>query len=91
MIQALPCPFCGERPVVTPFAEDVASGREGSAYGQVTCHFQDCPTFNVQFDHGVSVRDGELVADERGSEVYKEIAVRRWNAISGIAARAQEK
>jgi len=74
-----PCPFCGEPPQVLPSAEDVASGREGSAYGRVICMYGGCPTYSRIRGEGVFVDDGEPCADERGSEEYKRLAVKRWN------------
>jgi hypothetical protein len=68
----LPCPFCGEPPVVSPDAEDVASGKEGGAYGLVECQ-------NVECQAQPRVCDGEQISDSRGSEEYKRLAVVRWN------------
>lgn len=52
---------------------------QGNAWGEVRCENRLCPTYDETRRHGVSVRDGELVADERGSDAYKGIAIRRWN------------
>jgi hypothetical protein len=68
----LPCPFCGEPPVVLPVAEDVASGEVGDAWGEVACLNDECPAI-------LSVGDGETVNDSRGSEEYKRLAIVRWN------------
>lgn len=71
MMKPLPCPFCGTKPEVYPKDPD----REGNAFGQVRCEFDDCPAQPC-------VNDAELVADERGTKAYQEIAIRRWNTRS---------
>lgn len=67
-MKPLPCPFCGKPPKVYP--KDPS--REGNAFGQVRCEYQRCAANPV-------VQDGCMVADERGSEAYKQLAIRRWN------------
>jgi hypothetical protein len=68
----LPCPFCGVLPTVLPHFDDVKSGKEGGAWGEVACQNRECPALPT-------VSDGEDVSDSRGSEQYKEIAILRWN------------
>lgn len=63
----LPCPLCGSPPTVLPLTKD-----EGNAWGRVEC--RKCH---------LHVDDGEGVCDDRGSEVYKAIAVARWNRLCG--------
>ena len=72
MTQPLPCPFCGQPPVVEP--ENPSA--EGDAWGQVRCANLDCPVQPV-------ASDGCFMADERGSDAYKEMAVQRWNTRPG--------
>lgn len=50
---------------------------EGNAWGQVECVNEDCVA-------NPRVNDGELVADERGSDAYKAIAIARWNTREGL-------
>jgi hypothetical protein len=66
--EPLPCPFCGELPVVLP-----KNPEEGNAWAMVACENPDCQAADV------AVEDGEEVADDRGSDEYKKIAIRRWN------------
>lgn len=68
MLTPLPCPFCGHAPEVEPMFPEL----EGSAWGMVTCRNQHCSA-------RPQVKDGEEVADDRGSDEYKEAAIRRWN------------
>lgn len=63
-----PCPFCGELPEVGPKDPE----EEGNAWGYVQCVNPKCPA-------RPRVRDGEDMADDRGSDVYKKIAIERWN------------
>lgn len=63
-----PCPFCGSLPKVYPTRPEI----EGNAFGQVRCENQRCAANPV-------VNDGALIADERGPDKYKELAIRRWN------------
>lgn len=67
-----PCPFCGNMPNVYPHPEDVASYHMGNAFGSVECANDDCPAQPC-------VQDGEDSADDRGSELYKQAAIKRWN------------
>ena len=68
MDEPLPCPFCGAAPKLYP----VDPEREGNAWGAVKCVNEECPA-------KPSVRDGEAVADERGTAAYQQVAIRRWN------------
>ncbi len=68
MTTPLPCPFCGTVPAVLPLNPK----EEGNCWGRVVCLNYDCPA-------GPSVRDAEEVNDERGSDAYKEAAIKRWN------------
>ena len=70
-----PCPFCGKPPKVEP----TNPARDGDAWGAVVCVNRRCATFHEPHGEGVRVYDGALVADERGSEIYKKAAIRRWN------------
>lgn len=72
MIKPKVCPFCGHIPVVLPTAKDVELKREGSGYGKVQCINENCPAKPFVFD-------GEDIIDNRGSEVYKEAAIKIWN------------
>lgn len=72
-MKPLPCPFCGKMPKVYPRDPE----HDGNAWGEVVCFNQRCATYGP--GGGVRVRDGVPVADERGSEKYKEAAIRRWN------------
>ena len=68
MKKPLPCPFCGEEPEVYPkFPIE-----EGNAWGKVACVNPNCVCMP-------SVSDGQTISDERGSDAYKEAAIRRWN------------
>lgn len=75
MKRPLHCPFCRHRPAVVPENPKV----EGNAWGAVVCLNEDCPTYDYAQRQGVKVKDGEDVADERGSDAYKNAAVMRWN------------
>ena len=68
MIKPLPCPFCGAEPDVLP--EDPES--EGDCWGEVVCSNDDC---YVKARCG----DGAFLAEDRGSEAYKQLAIARWN------------
>jgi hypothetical protein len=68
MIEPLPCPFCGKAPCVFPIDPTV----EGNAWGMVQCVNKHCSA-------QPKVNDGATLADERGSDKYKEAAIRRWN------------
>lgn len=63
-----PCPWCH----CTPIIEPVDAARDGGAWGLVRCTNAECPAQPC-------VRDGEAVADDRGSAAYRAAAVRRWN------------
>jgi hypothetical protein len=68
MLKAARCPFCGKEPFVLPVDPET----EGGAWGEVICK---------QSDHCISIRDGEDIADDQGSEVYRETAIIRWNSM----------
>lgn len=70
----LGCPFCGTTPTVLPERAD-----QGNAWGEVVCLNPECATYCHAQDRGVSVADGEDIADDRGSDGYKAAAIRRWN------------
>jgi hypothetical protein len=67
-ITPLPCPFCGELPRIFPELPE----HEGNAFAMVECSNRRC------FAH-VRVYDGTRINDERGSESYKNSAIKRWN------------
>lgn len=71
-IKPLPCPFCGKQPVIYPKRPEI----EGNAFGQVRCETFGCAARPC-------VNDGAKIADERGPEKYKELAIRRWNRRHG--------
>ena len=74
-----PCPFCGTSPQIYPKDPE----REGNAFGQVRCEYNDCPAKPC-------VNDGEYVRDERGPDAYKAAAIARWNSrVVDIVAREQ--
>jgi hypothetical protein len=66
MIVPVKCPLCGRSPVVEP----TNPKRQGEAWGEVRCR---------QDDHCFTVSDGTDVADGRGSDAYKAMAIARWN------------
>lgn len=68
MLKPLPCPFCGELPILVPTDPET----EGSAWGQVRCVNTYCPA-------QPRVDDGANIADERGSKAYIRLAITRWN------------
>lgn len=68
----LPCPFCGAEPVIRPINPE----REGNAWGAVEC-------LNPRCQANPHVRDDAGLKAECGSDVYKEIAIRRWNRRRG--------
>ena len=68
MIKLLPCPWCGKTPEVFPKDPEVS----GNAWGSVCCVNKKCQAQPY-------VNDGSLVADDRGSDKYKELAIKRWN------------
>lgn len=71
-MKPLPCPFCGEAPIVGPGDPE----REGDAWGFVRCAAKRCPA-------NPYVNDGAAVCDDRGSAAYKRLAIRRWNRRKG--------
>jgi len=73
LIDVLSCPFCGRQPEVVPSNPD----EDGDAWGMVLCSNGDCVA-------QPSVLDGEEISDSRGSDEYKNSAIRRWNARSNI-------
>lgn len=80
MTEPLPCPFCGLQPVIIP----TDPAKEGNAWGEVRCVSSQCVA-------KPSVRDGVGVSDERGSDAYKEAAIKRWNTratLDNLSAKA---
>jgi hypothetical protein len=80
----LPCPFCGMVPTVLPF-----SAAQGDAWGEVRCENNKCVTL------GIRVKDGVGIADGRGSDAYKQAAIKRWNNVipscNAVPAQVEEK
>lgn len=64
----LPCPFCGTKPKLAP----QNPGEEGNAWGEVYCASSRCAV-------APSVKDGQDIADDRGTGAYMDCAIRRWN------------
>ena len=69
------CPFCGKEPELFPKNPK----REGNAWGAVSCVNTKCSTFDSFRHKGVTVEDGEDVADDRGTAEYQNAARLRWN------------
>lgn len=67
-IKPLPCPFCGHNPKIGPQEPST----QGNAWGFVECVNNDCPAKPY-------VEDGECASDDRGSDAYKVMAIKRWN------------
>lgn len=74
-VQPLPCPFCGKAPNVVPSNPDL----DGNAWGAVVCVYKRCPA-------QPTVKDGANIADDRGSDAYKALAIKRWNRRASKAA-----
>lgn len=68
MLKPLPCPFCGQIPWVVPSQPEI----EGNAWGAVDCQNPSCRV-------NPTCSDGAKRADDRGSEAYKQLAIRNWN------------
>ena len=64
----LRCPFCGCRPALLP----ADPKEDGNAWGAVACVVKKCAV-------NPRVRDGQNVADDRGTGAYQDCAIRRWN------------
>jgi len=63
-----PCPFCGAMPQVEPSNPE----ESGNAWGCVQCVNPKCPA-------KPQVSDDIDVADDRGSDSYKNAAIALWN------------
>ena len=75
-VKPVPC-LCGAMPSVWP--EDPT--KEGGAWACVKCENPKCPA-------NPRINDDESVADDRGSDAYKAVAIERWNHwISGEWSR----
>jgi hypothetical protein len=70
MLKPRLCPFCHTEPKVIPSNPEM----DGNAWGAVQCVNQACPA-------RPRVADGSTVADERGSDAYKALAIRRWGVM----------
>ena len=68
MLEPKPCPFCGALPRVLPTDPDLM----GNAWGSVMCLNPKCLV-------NPECRDNSAIADDRGSEAYKQLAIRNWN------------
>src|SRR5687768_9244665 len=79
-LKLLGCPFCGKRPSVEP----KNWRRDGNAWAAVQCVNKRCPSYDPIRGYGVRVRDGQDVADERGSDAYKQCAIAAWNTRSPL-------
>ena len=73
----LPCPFCGSIPDVRPSDPK----NNGNAWGEVRCVNGRCPA-------KPRVDDGARIADDRGSDKYKRLAIKRWNKRDRLTAAA---
>jgi len=78
MSELLPCPFCGKTPNVYP----KVLGDGGNCWGEVRCENYLCHVNPV-------CGDGLLINDERGSEKYKQVAIRKWNKRFAIDCRKE--
>lgn len=68
MAEPLNCPFCGKKPEVLPSRPDL----DGNAWGAVACCNKRCAVQPF-------VEDGSRISDDRGSNAYKALAIKRWN------------
>jgi hypothetical protein len=74
--QPVPCPGCQQPPQIRPEHPAV----EGDAWALVACMNADCVLFPL------IVHDKVGVADDRGTDAYKAIAVANWNRAFGSSA-----
>lgn len=72
MDKPLPCPFCGKEPTVEPCKPYI----DGDCFGSVQCINRGCPARPI-------ILDGVLECDDRGSDAYKQAAIKRWNRREG--------
>lgn len=71
-LKPLHCPFCGKMPKIGPSKPE----EEGNAWGFVACSNKRCAV-------SPSVTDGCVMADERGTGAYIDLAIKRWNKRKG--------
>ena len=68
LLTPLPCPFCGSLPKVMPSNPK----KDGDAWGAVQCCNRKCAI-------APRATDDEDIGDGRGSDSYKNSAIRVWN------------
>lgn len=70
MVKPLPCPFCGETPVIGP----IDHRAEGDAWAEVACENADCEV-QPEFKNWENI----AASGAKGSKEQKRIAVSKWN------------